>query len=127
MAACCCGPVLAALPHLNCTLQDGGETTKAAFRPALQPYADQTVQTRRFRLKVSISGNRGEAALVKIYAYYRRGSAYHLLHLSQYRVPLEAGVPGASPFMGSHSLYSPEMGRELGYECSIEPQHRGLP
>jgi hypothetical protein len=130
MAACACAPALSAalpLPSLNCTLSDGGETTTAIFGPSAEPYAVQAVNTHRFRVKAIVSKHENASVLVKVYTYYRSGRQYRPLHLEKLTMPLKTGAQPQPQRLGEHHLYSPELGRELVYECRLEWPDRSAP
>lgn len=127
LAAWAGAPALAALPTLNCTLLEGGETISASFTATGEPYAVPAVQTRHFRIKAVISENDAASALVKVYAYYKRGGQYSLMHLEKYLVSLDAGQAPTPLRRGMHYLYSPVLGRELAYECNAGASGRGTP
>lgn len=107
------------LPTLHCTLQYGGKTTTAEFKPSAAPYEVQAVDLDRFRVKAIIAEDGSDAALVKIYSYHQQGEQFSLLHLAKHRVPLQPGARHIPLSATKNYIYSPRRGYELIYECSL--------
>lgn len=107
------------LPTLHCTLQYGGKTIAAEFKPSASPYEVQAVDIDRFRVKAIIAEDGGDAALVKIYSYHQQGEQFSLLHLAKHRVPLQPGARHIPLSATKNYIYSPRRGYELIYECSL--------
>ena len=92
------------------------------FRPdPLQPYAGQTREVgRRFRLKVVWASVKAPADTLKIYVQYWDGSQFAVLQQSQYGpAQLAAARVAQGRLSGVQWLYSPDLGRQLRYECRL--------
>lgn len=109
-----------AAPLLRCHLSYAGATQTLEAVPGSDPYG---VEARdiggRFRFKAVVIGNDRHIDYIKLYAYYQTRRQPVLLHEARYTPPFAAT---ASPYAltGINYLYSPDLGRELQYGCTLE-------
>ncbi|MGE5027051.1 MAG: hypothetical protein ACM3JK_01110 [Betaproteobacteria bacterium] len=109
-----------AAPLLRCHLSYAGITHILEAAPGSDPYG---VEARdiggRFRFKAVVIGNDRRVDYIKLYAYYQAERQPVLLHEARYTPPFAAT---ASPYdlTGLNFLYSPDLGRELQYGCTLE-------
>jgi poly-gamma-glutamate synthesis protein (capsule biosynthesis protein) len=92
------------------------------FHPdPLRPYAEQTQEVgQRFRLKVVWASVQAPADTLKIYVQYWDGSQFAVLQQSQYGpAQLAAARAAQGRLNGVQWLYSPDLGRQLRYECRL--------
>ncbi|MEY2659892.1 MAG: hypothetical protein RLZZ123_1064 [Pseudomonadota bacterium] len=92
------------------------------FRPdPAQPYQAQTQDVgRRFRLKVVWSGESAKPDVLKIYVQYWDGRQFAVLQQSNYGpVQLASARAAQGQLTGVQWLYSPDLGRQLRYECRL--------
>jgi hypothetical protein len=112
-------PVLAA-PLLRCHLSYGGATQTLEAVPGSDPYGVEAMDiSGRFRFKAVVIGDERHIDYIKLYAYYQSARQPVLLHEARYTPPFAAT---ASPYdlTGLNFLYSPDLGRELQYGCTLE-------
>lgn len=109
-----------AAPLLRCQLSYAGATQTLEAAPGSDPYG---VEARdiggRFRFKAVVIGNDRRIDYINLYAYYQTRRQPVLLHEAKYTPPFAAT---ASPYAltGLHYLYSPDLGREFQYGCTLE-------
>jgi Bacterial capsule synthesis protein PGA_cap len=95
---------------------------RLVFQPdPLQPYAEQTQEVgRRFRLKVVWASVQAPADTLKIYVQYWDGSQFAVLQQSLFGpAQLTAARAAQGRLSGVQWLYSPDLGRQLRYECRL--------
>lgn len=119
-------PALAA-PVLRCEIRQGGDEKVLEFTPVQDPYRVPSVDINsHFRFKAVVIGNAGKIDYVKLYTYYQTDQKPVLLHQVKYLnpsmpPPAVFPSPGLAPdaLTGTHTLYSPELGREIQYGCAL--------
>ena len=104
----------AAEPRLRCEVAESGETHQIETGLATDPYTVKAVDFRRFRFKAVLIGADRQIEYVKLYAYYLSGQRAVLLHESKHLPPFTQAA-----LSGMNYLYSPELGRELQYQCFL--------
>lgn len=121
VAFCLAVPLLAsASPVLQCVLTQGGETQTLTVEPTADPYRVAAVDVgRRFRFKAVVYREQASIAYVKLYTYYQSSRQAVLLHQASYHNPLAEPAVGARSLTGEQRLFSPNLGRELLYNCAL--------
>lgn len=110
-------PVWAA-PRVRCEVDHIGKTRSLEFAPGSDPYAVAAVDIdRRFRFKVVVIGDAHKIDYLKTYVYYQTERQPVLLHTAHYSSPTAQASPAS--LTGVNHVYSPDLGRELRYECAV--------
>lgn len=111
-----------AAPRLRCEIEQGGTQRTLEFAPTREPYEARPVDVEgRFRFKAVVFGSGQAVDYVKIYSYDQQEHQSVLLHEVKYINPPIAPA-GAAPasLTGTHYVYSPQLGREMQYRCSLQ-------
>jgi hypothetical protein len=86
----------------------------------MDPYGARAIDINgHFRFKALVFGDAQKIEYVKLYAYRQSKRQAVLLHEAKYTAPPVQPTPNPMPFTGINYLYSPELGRELQYECAL--------
>lgn len=113
------GPV-EAVPLLRCHLSYAGVTQTLMAVPGSDPYGVEAMDIGgRFRFKAVVIGNERHIDYIKLYAYYQSARQPVLLHEARYMPPFAATV-SPHDLTGLNFLYSPDLGREFQYGCTLE-------
>lgn len=105
---------------LRCQITAGGETQWHEFAMTSDPYAVPALDlNRHFRFKAVVIGHGQQIDYVKIYGYYRTRRQPVLMHRVHYPVPVVPRSSAPDALTGTHTLYSPHLGRELQYGCTL--------
>lgn len=106
--------------HLRCQIAQGGQTQVREFPTTSDPYGVPALDiNRHFRFKAVVIGDASRLEYVKIYTYYQTRRQPVLLHLAHYPAPVVPGGQAPDALTGTHTLYSPNLGRELQYGCTL--------
>lgn len=109
-----------AAPLLRCKVAYAGTVHEVEAAPVADPYGVPASDIGgRFRFKAVVVGEMQRIDYVKLYAYYQGPRQPVLLHAAKYLPPYPAGA-GPYALTGFHSLYSPDLGRELQFGCALE-------
>lgn len=109
-----------AAPLLRCKVAYAGTVHEVEAAPVADPYSVPASDIGgRFRFKAVVIGAMQRIDYVKLYAYYQGARQPVLLHAAKYLPPYPAGA-GPYSLTGFHSLYSPDLGRELQFGCALE-------
>ena len=109
-----------AVPRLVCEVSQGGETQQLQFGVTPNPYdAEAQSINERFRLKVVMVPAAQGIAYINIYAYYLSANRPVLLQQAKYLLPKAQQSPSGDALTGRQYLYSPDLGRELVYQCAL--------
>lgn len=109
-----------ASPLLRCEVSYAGATHTVEASPAADPYGVAARDIAgRFSFKAVVIGDDQYVDYIKLYAYYQTRRQPVLLHQAKYLPPFTAS---SSPYAltGTHFLYSPDLGRELQYRCTLQ-------
>ncbi len=101
--------------HLHCQLFSGGTDHLLVFTPTLHPYTVKPIDLERFRFKAIMSQGRDQLDHIKITVSYRSGPQALILQQATYLPPFVSH----QSLTGRQQLYSPDLGRELSYECTV--------
>ncbi|MBS4097284.1 MAG: hypothetical protein KGZ83_10675 [Sulfuricella sp.] len=120
LALCMIPATLQAAPLLRCQVAYAGTIHQIEAAPATDPYAVPSIDIGgRFRFKAVVIGDAARVEYIKLYAYYQTPSQPVLLHAAKYLPPWPTGS-AANSLTGQHSLYSPDLGRELQFGCALQ-------
>ena len=105
----------AAQIQLHCELFTSGETTLLVTEPTQDIYGVVPLDLERFRFKALAFGNHQQLQYVKLEVYYRSGPQAIMLHQIKLLPPFQLH----QTLGGSNRVYSPDLGHELSYQCSL--------
>lgn len=108
-------------PLLRCQIsQGGGDPHIFEFKQTADPYSVKSVDIDgHFRFKAVMVGTE-HIAYIKLYTYYQASHQVILLHEAKYVPPaVPSTSDSAGSFTGINYLYSPILGRELQYSCTL--------
>ena len=107
-------------PRLYCQIEQGYRTQVHEASPAQNPYSFQPVDVRnRFRFKAVVVGDAQRVDYVKLYTYYYLRGQPVLLHMVHYPSPPVAKDAEPGQLTGLQRVYSPQLGFEMQYQCSL--------
>lgn len=101
--------------RLQCQLFAGGEDYAFFFVPTSQPYTAKPIDLERFRFKAIVSQGSDQIEHIKITASYRSSGQALILQQATYFPPFAKN----QSLTGRQQLYSPDLGRELSYDCTV--------
>lgn len=101
--------------YLRCQLFANGTDHVLVFSPTSQPYTVKPVDLERFRFKAIVNHNVVQVDHIKITVSYRSGPQALVLQQATYFPPFT----NHQSLTGRQQLYSPDLGRELSYDCSV--------
>ena len=105
--------------RLQCQLFAGGEDHQLVFAPTNSPYTVKPIDLEHFRFKAVVSQSLEQIDHIKITVSYRTAQQALILQQATYLPPFVFN----QTLTGRQQLYSPHLGRELSYDCSL----RGAP
>jgi hypothetical protein len=101
--------------RLQCQLFAGGEDHAFVFVPTATPLTAKPIDLERFRFKAIVSLGSDQIAYIKITASYLSSGQALILQQATYLPPFVK----SQSLTGRQQLYSPDLGRELRYECKL--------
>jgi hypothetical protein len=101
--------------RLQCQLFAGGEDHAFVFAPTAHPYTAKPIDLERFRFKAIVSLGSDQIEYIKITVSYRSSGQALILQQATYLPPF----PQSQSLTGRQQLYSPNLGRELSYDCNL--------
>ena len=101
--------------RLQCQLFAGGEDYAFVFVPTAQPYIAKPIDLERFRFKAIVSQGSDQIEHIKITVSYRSSGQALILQQATYLPPFAKN----QSLTGRQQLYSPDLGRELSYDCIV--------
>lgn len=101
--------------RLQCKIFAGGEDHQFVFLPTAHPYKARPIDLERFRFKAILSANAEQIENIKITVSYRSEKQALILQQATYLPPFVS----PQSLTGRQQLYSPHLGRELIYECTL--------
>jgi hypothetical protein len=101
--------------RLQCQLFAGGEDYAFVFVPTAQPYIAKPIDLERFRFKAIVSQGSDQIEHIKITVSYRSSGQALILQQATYLPPFAKN----QSLTGRQQLYSPDLGRELSYDCTV--------
>lgn len=102
-------------PRLLCQLFAGGEDYQFVFTPTSAPYQAKPINLERFRFKAIFSQGSDQIEYIKITVSYRSSGQALILQQATYLPPFAKN----QSLTGRQQIYSPDLGRELSYDCSV--------
>lgn len=112
---------VSASPRLRCQLTQSDTVQVLDVAPERDPYRAKAVDINgNFRFKAVVVGDAQKIDYINLYTYYLSTRQPVLLHEAKYPAPPVAHS-AASPvdLTGTNYLYSPRLGRELQYACTL--------
>jgi hypothetical protein len=101
--------------RLQCQLFAGGEDHAFVFIPTAHPYTAKPIDLERFRFKAILSLGGDQIEHIKITVSYRSAGQALILQQATYLPPFAK----SQSLTGRQQLYSPNLGRELSYDCNL--------
>jgi hypothetical protein len=101
--------------RLECQLFAGGEDHLFIFTPTTDPYNAKPIDLERFRFKAIVSQGGDQIEHIKITVSYRSSEKVLILQQATYLPPFAKN----QSLTGRQQLYSPDLGRELSYDCTV--------
>jgi len=101
--------------RLQCQLFAGGEDYQFVVVPTAHPYTAKPMDLERFRFKAIFSKGSIQIENIKITVSYRSSGQALILQQSTYLPPFAKN----QSLTGRQQLYSPNLGRELSYDCTV--------
>lgn len=111
---------LTATPLLRCQLRQSDMDRVVEFVPVKNPYTVEAVDVNNsFRFKAVVIGNEHHIEYIKLYAYYMADGHAVLMHEAKYFAPVVQRNASVTALTGLNFLFSPILGREFQYGCSL--------
>ena len=108
-------------PHLKCQFELNGHSESHTFKPVSDPYLAQSIDIGgRFRFKAVLMTTGNQVDLVNLYVSYQTRRQPIILQHSKFTAPAVHGFSQANALTGRVALYSPFLGKELVYGCSLQ-------
>lgn len=106
---------------LRCQVSQGGEIKTLEFAPVSDPYTVKSADINGvFRFKAAFIGSEQRIEYIKLYVYYHQTkNQWVLLQQAKYTPPFNQAVDPSVSLTGTNYLYSPQLGRELQYSCTL--------
>ncbi len=101
--------------RLHCQLFAGGEDHAFVFIPTAHPYTAKPIDLERFRFKAIVSQGGDQIDYIKITVSYLSSGQALILQQATYLPPFAK----SQSLTGRQQLYSPDLGRELSYDCTV--------
>jgi hypothetical protein len=101
--------------RLQCKIFAGGEDHQFVFVPTPHPYKAKPIDLERFRFKAILSAKAEQIENIKITVSYRTDKQPLILQQATFLPPFVSH----QSLTGRQQLYSPHLGRELIYECTV--------
>ena len=101
--------------RLQCQLFAGGEDHAFVFVPTAHPYIAKPIDLERFRFKAIVSLGSDQIEYIKITVSYLSSGQALILQQATYLPPFSQ----SQSLTGRQQLYSPNLGRELSYDCNL--------
>ena len=101
--------------RLQCQLFAGGEDHAFVFAPTAHPYTAKPIDLERFRFKGVVSLRGHQIDHIKITVSYRSSGQALILQQATYLPPFAKN----QSLTGRQQIYSPDLGRELSYDCTV--------
>jgi len=105
---------------LRCQIDQGGEHFAFDFAPVSDPYSVPSIDiNERFRFKALVVGDDKTVQYIKIYVYYETRRQAMILQELKYLQAKAQKNPLPDALTGVQTLYSPDLGREMKYQCAL--------
>ena len=119
-ALCLLATQVWASPQLQCDFELNGSSETYVFKPVADPYlADSIDIGGRFRFKAVVLASNNQVDLVNLYVSYQTRRQPMILQHSKFIKPPVLKNSESNSLTGRVALYSPFLGKELVYGCSL--------
>jgi hypothetical protein len=119
-ALCLLAPQVWASPQLQCNFELNGNNETHVFKTVADPYLAESIDVGgRFRFKAVVLASSNEVDLVNLYVSYQTRRQPMILQHSKFIKPTLLKNSEANSLTGRVALYSPFLGKELVYGCSL--------
>lgn len=109
-----------ATPLLRCQIGQSDDQRTVDFVPVSDPYTIKAVDINgRFRFKAVFIGGEQSINYITLNVYYQAKRQWVLLHQAKYFPPFNENMFSPGALTGANYVYSPVLGRELQYSCSL--------
>ena len=109
-----------ASPQLHCEFELNGHSETHVFRPISDPYLAESIDIGgRFRFKAVVLTADNQVDLVNLYVFYQTRRQPMILQHAKFIKPTLQPSQQANSLTGRIALYSPFLGKELVYGCSL--------
>lgn len=109
-----------ASPLLRCQFGRSDDQRTVDFVPVSDPYTIKAVDIDgRFRFKAVVVGNQQSINYITLNVYYQEKHQWKLLHQVKYFPPFKENDFSPYNLTGANYVYSPILGREFQYSCSL--------
>jgi hypothetical protein len=109
-----------ASPQLQCEFELNGHSETHVFKPVSDPYLAESVDIGgRFRFKAVVLTSANQVDLVNLYVSYQTRRQPIILQHAKFIKPTLQSSQQANSLTGRIALYSPFLGKELAYGCSL--------
>jgi hypothetical protein len=107
-------------PQLQCAFEMNGHTETHIFKPVADPYLAESVDIGgRFRFKAVVLTSVNQVDLVNLYVSYQTRRQPMILQHAKFIRPTLQPSAQANSLTGRIAVYSPFLGKELVYDCSL--------
>ena len=109
-----------ASPQLQCEFALNGHTETHVFKPTVDPYLAESIDIGgRFRFKAVLLASPTQVDSVNLYVSYQTRRQPMILQHAKFIQPAVLKTPEANSLTGRIAVYSPFLGKELAYGCSL--------
>ena len=109
-----------ASPQLQCEFELNGHSETHVFKPVSDPYLAESIDiVGRFRFKAVVLASANQVDLINLYVYYQTRRQPMILQHAKFNKPTLQPSSQANSLTGRIAVYSPFLGKELVYGCSL--------
>jgi len=109
-----------ASPQLQCAFELNGHSETHVFKPVTDPYLAESIDIGgRFRFKAVVLASANQVDLINLYVYYQTRRQPMILQHAKFNKPTLQPSSQANSLTGRIAVYSPFLGKELVYSCSL--------
>jgi hypothetical protein len=109
-----------ASPQLQCEFELNGHSETHVFKPVTDPYLAESIDIGgRFRFKAVVLASANQVDLINLYVYYQTRRQPMILQHAKFNKPTLQPSSQANSLTGRIAVYSPFLGKELVYDCSL--------
>jgi hypothetical protein len=107
-------------PQLQCEFELNGHSEMHVFMPVADPYLAQSIDIGgRFRFKAVMLASHNQVDSVNLYVSYQTRRQPMILQHAKFIKPAVTKTLEANSLTGRIAVYSPFLGKELVYGCSL--------
>ena len=120
MTLCFVSTQVCASPLLQCQFEMNGHNETHIFKPVADPYLAESIDIgERFRFKAVVLASSNQVDLVNLYVSYQTRRQPIILQHAKFIKPSLPNSMESKSLTGRIAVYSPHLGKELAYECSL--------